>query len=163
MGVTCVTGVTGVTCVTGVTGVTYVASVTGVTCVASVTIRYSGILESDWTTPKANKLLALAKLPTPDPLLLLGDRPPSPPAPPPTPPPCTKSGRDRFGPGNKGACCEATCTEPRSPSDPSYAEFKLVNMCRAACAPSAPPESSKDGWGCTMGREHVSVLGDLFR
>mmetsp|Transcript_4589 Transcript_4589/g.14619 ORF Transcript_4589/g.14619 Transcript_4589/m.14619 type:complete len:112 (-) Transcript_4589:1168-1503(-) len=64
----------------------------------------------------------------------------SPPSLPPSPsPPCTAPGRDRHGTGNSGDCCENSCLEERDPTDPVYALYSLVVVCRSACRPMPPP------------------------
>ncbi|KAL1525711.1 hypothetical protein AB1Y20_020556 [Prymnesium parvum] len=113
-----------------------------------------GILSSDWTTPNAEKLNALSKMPSTYPSQ--GARPPSAPL-------CSPPGIDRFGPVNQGECCESTCVEPRPESDPAYAKYKLVSMCRSACAPIMAPPALPQGWGCTLGRQHVSKLGEVYK
>ena len=53
---------------------------------------------------------------------------------------CTPDDMDRYNPSNSGPCCNAHCTEPRPKSDPAYATYKEVVMCRAICA--SPPLAS---------------------
>lgn len=62
----------------------------------------------------------------------------SPSAPSPSPAmPCTPPGLDRYGVGSVGVCCDAECSEPRRKDDPAYHRYKVVVICRSACANKA--------------------------
>jgi len=67
--------------------------------------------------------------------------------------PCTANNRDRYGPHQDGACCEKTCYEPRSATDPARDIYPTVVMCRTECGSPPPPPSPPPQPPCTPNQQ----------